>query len=40
MLGKKCVREFGRIVERARENGDNEADTRTIVTSTLSEILG
>lgn len=37
---KKGLRKFERVVERARENGANEADTRLIVTSVLSELLG
>lgn len=37
---KKGLRKFERVIERARENGANEADTRIIVTSILSELLG
>lgn len=37
---RKSLRRFQRVVERARESGANEADTRTIVTSFLSEVLG
>lgn len=37
---KKGLRKFERVIERARENGANEADTRLIVTSIMSELLG
>ena len=37
---RKSLAKFNRVVARARENGANEADTRLIVTSILSEMLG
>lgn len=37
---KKGLARFNRVVARARENGANEADTRLIVTSIMSEMLG
>lgn len=37
---RKGLTKFTRVVARAREHGANEADTRLIVTSILSEMLG
>lgn len=37
---QKSLRRFQRIIERARENGANESDTRLIVTTVLGDALG